>query len=85
LRGREGFGIPISLPSSLRGRIQHFCESETSFFHCARGKVSEVKGPSDAAPDASSRVTGHVRWLTLGAAQLGGCTSVSDGLASDTG
>jgi hypothetical protein len=54
-------------------------------FHYARGKVSEVKGPSDATPDAGSGVTGRVRWLTLCAAQLGGCTSVSDGLALDTG
>jgi hypothetical protein len=56
-----------------------------SFFHCVRGKVSEAKGPSDTAPNAGSGVTGRVRWLTLGAAQLDGCTGASDGLASDAG
>jgi hypothetical protein len=74
LRGREGFGF-LSLPPSLRGEIRRFYGSETSFFHCAGGKVS----------DAGSEVTGRVRWLTLGAAQLDGCTSASDGLTSDAG
>jgi hypothetical protein len=60
-------------------------QSKMSIFHCAGGKVLEAKEPSDAAPDAGSGVTGHVRWLTLGAAQLDGYTGMSDGLASDAG
>jgi hypothetical protein len=65
--------------------LGRFCGNETPIFHCARGEVLEVKGPSDAALDTGSGVTGHVWWLTLGAAQLGGCTGVSDSLASDAG
>jgi hypothetical protein len=49
--------------------------SETSIFHCAGGKVS----------DAGCGVTRRVRWLTLGAAQLDGCTGAFDGLALDAG
>jgi hypothetical protein len=73
--------------------IQRFCGNETLIFLCAGGKKGgEVarmflveKHSSDAAPDAGSGVTGRVWWLTLGAAQLGGCTGTSDGLASDAG
>jgi hypothetical protein len=54
-------------------------------FHCAGDEVSKAKGPSDAPPDAGFKVTRHIRWLTLGAMQLGGCTGVSDGLASNAG
>jgi hypothetical protein len=56
-----------------------------SIFHFTGGKVLKAKEPSDAAPNAGSGVTEHVRWLTLGAAQLGGYTGTSDGLASDAG
>jgi hypothetical protein len=60
---------------------------EKLLWWCSRGfgEVSEAKGPSDATPDVGSGVTGRVRWLTLGAAQLGGYTGVSDGVASDAG
>jgi hypothetical protein len=58
-----------------------------SYRACEAGfsEVSEAKGPSDAAPDAGSGVIGRIQWLTLGAAQLEGCTGASDGLASDAG
>jgi hypothetical protein len=85
LRGREGFGVPLSLPPRKLGGIHRFRGSEMHIFYYARGKVSEAKGPSDVAPDAGSGVTGRIRWLTLGAAQLGGCTGMSDGLTSDAG
>jgi hypothetical protein len=70
---------------SGRNGFSAFCENKAHIFYYARGEVSEEKGPSDAAPDAGSGVTRRVRWLTLGVAQLGGCTGASTGLASDAG
>jgi hypothetical protein len=75
LRGREEFGF---LSSSRRAYSAGF------------GVFVEVKrlfstAPEAVSPDAGSGITGRVRWLTLGAVQLDGCTGASDGLASDAG
>jgi hypothetical protein len=78
-------GLAPSLPPSLRGGIRRFCGNEAPIFYYAGGEVSEVKELSNTAPDTSSGVTGRVRWLTLGAVQLGGCTGASNGLTSDAG
>jgi hypothetical protein len=43
LSGREGFGF-LSLPPSLRGRIQRFLGNETPIFHCARREETEENG-----------------------------------------
>jgi hypothetical protein len=58
-----------------------FVKVKRLFSTAPEAKFSEAKGPSNAG----SGVTGRVRWLTLGAAQLGGCTGAFGGLASDAG
>jgi hypothetical protein len=76
---------------SLRGREEfRFLSSSRRAYSAGFGVFVKVKrlfstAPEAESPDASSGITERVRWLTLGAAQLDGCTGASDGLASDAG
>jgi hypothetical protein len=75
LKGREGFGFLSPSRRACEVGFDVFVEVKHLF-----STVSEAE-----SLDAGSGVTGRVRWLTLGAAQLDGCTGASDGLASDAG
>jgi hypothetical protein len=75
LRGREKFRFLSSSHRAYSAGFGVFVEVKRLFF----------TAPETESPDAGSRITGRVRWLTLGATQLDGCTGASDDLASDAG